>query len=464
MTAPVWMASPPEVHSALLSSGPGPGSLLAAAGAWNSLSAEYASAAGELTSLLGAVQAGAWEGPSAEQYVSAHAPYLAWLTEASANSAGVAAQHEIAAAAYTTALAAMPTIPELAANHAIHGVLIATNFFGLNTIPIALNEADYARMWIQAATTMTGYQAISGTALASAPRTSTAPPVLKTNNVAGQVAAASQKPSQILQQIIQFFENNPLAALAAGPLLVAFAVYEVVSPIATYVPLLTLLPFIITAVVNYAQSLFTVLPEAVPAPAGVVPAFASAGRSAALPIPAPLPTTTAPSASSAPASSATVTAGGAPAPAPAAPGFGYLVGGIGPDDGPGPTLIDRDETKAPASAIPAAAAVGAVGRDKARARRRRRGEMRDHADEFADMNVEVDPQWGAQADREPVASTVASDRGAGPLGFAGTVSQGSEQATGLATLSGNGFGDGPKMPMVPGTWGPEAPEGEGDHS
>jgi len=438
---------------------------LAAAGAWNSLSAEYASAAGELTSLLGAVQAGAWEGLSAEQYVSAHAPYLAWLTEASANSAGVAAQHEIAAAAYTIALAAMPTLPELAANHVVHGVLIATNFFGLNTIPIALNEADYARMWIQAATTMTGYQAISGTALASAPRTSTAPPVLKTNNVAGQVAAASQKPSQILQQIIQFFENNPLAALAAGPLLVAFAVYEVVSPIATYVPLLTLLPFIISAVVNYAQSLFTVLPEAVPAPAGVVPALVSAGPSHPSRMPAIPPTTIVSSASSAPGSPGTVgTAGAAPAATPTTVGFGYLVGGIGPDDGPGPTLIDRDETKAPASAIPAAAAVGAVGRDKARARRRRRGEMRDHADEFADMNVEVDPQWGAQADREPVASTVASDRGAGPLGFAGTVSQGSEQATGLATLSGNGFGDGPKMPMVPGTWGPEAPEGEGDHT
>jgi PPE-repeat protein len=85
-----------------------------------------------------------------------------------------------------------------------------------------------------------------------------------------------------------------------------------------------------------------------------------------------------------------------------------------------------------------------------RKRRTQQAHKHDYAD--ATMDYGVDRDWGVPPPDGPVSSTAASGSGAGSLGFAGTVSDAGEQATGLTTLPHDEFGSGPSMPMLPHTW------------
>ena len=182
---------PPEINSARMYAGPGPGPMLAAAAAWEALGAELQSTASSYQSVIAGLTAGSWLGPSSASMAAAAAPYVAWMNATATQAEQTANQAIAAAAAYDAAFAETVPPPVVAANRNLLMALVATNFFGQNTPAIAATEAQYAEMWAQDAAAMYGYAGSSASATTLTPFT---PPPQTTNpgGSVGQAAAVGQ--------------------------------------------------------------------------------------------------------------------------------------------------------------------------------------------------------------------------------------------------------------------------------
>ncbi len=245
-------ALPPEINSASMYSGPGSGPMMAAASAWDALAAQLELYAVGYSSVLSDLNGHAWSGGASIAMGGAAAPYVAWASTTAAQAEQAASQARAAAAAYEAAFAATVPPSVIAANRIQLAVLVATNFFGQNTLAIAATEAAYAEMWAQDTAAMYAYAGSSSAATALTPFTQ--PP--QTTNNGGQpaqsaaVTRAASTPAgqtqvtlsqlmsalpQQLQTLASAATTDPSAAdpsAAAASIVNAFNVFDtlVVSP------------------------------------------------------------------------------------------------------------------------------------------------------------------------------------------------------------------------------------------
>jgi PPE-repeat protein len=159
MMAMFYGALPPEVNTARLMAGAGVAPMYQAAAGWEALAISLETQAEELAGSLAALS-GSWQGSGSDRAIQASTPLVTWLRTTALQAQKRAMQAIAQATSYTSAMVTTPPLPEIEMNHVTHATLEATNFLGVNTAPIGVNEADYfVRMWNQAAGAMEGYQA-----------------------------------------------------------------------------------------------------------------------------------------------------------------------------------------------------------------------------------------------------------------------------------------------------------------
>ncbi|HEY4041008.1 MAG TPA: PPE family protein [Rhodopila sp.] len=189
---------PPEITSALIHSGPGAESLIAASGAWQQVGTTLEDSAESYGAALSSLS-GTWHGPSSSAMVAAVEPYVTWLRSTAQQAQQIAASAQSAAAAFNSVQAAVVPTAVVAANRTQLAQLLATNGFGGNLPAIAETESEYQSMWANNSAAMSRYQAASAQASTlpqmTSPTSATNPTALKTQASATPAATSSSSPT-----------------------------------------------------------------------------------------------------------------------------------------------------------------------------------------------------------------------------------------------------------------------------
>lgn len=185
------LLAPPEVTSTLIHTGPGAGSLIEAAGAWQRLAVELENSVSTYTSTLTSLIE-SWDGPSATAMLQSVQPYLLWLRETALQSAQMATSAEAAASAFSATRATVVHPSVVTANRTRLRQLLATNRFGTNTAAIAEAENEYQTMWANNAAAMTRYQATTSQATGQLSRFTSPVPDTNPDGTANQEAAVTK--------------------------------------------------------------------------------------------------------------------------------------------------------------------------------------------------------------------------------------------------------------------------------
>ena len=195
--SPEAAALSPEVNYALLAGGATSGPMDASSAMWVEKSTVAQAAIAEALQIIARWQA-EYKGTTAENALSSFLQFFTWQEAQVVNAATKAARRSTAAQLHKSTVVAMPQPPEMVTNHTVHGVLQSTNFLGINTAPIAANEAEYFSMWGRAAALRGAYSA--GVTAAAAPIPTVPPPMLTVPGaeVTATIAAAADAARQAL--------------------------------------------------------------------------------------------------------------------------------------------------------------------------------------------------------------------------------------------------------------------------